>query len=130
MLNRSISILMITSIFCVSLVIPVFGQSQQTKQEKQTVKVKDKIGELGTGPKAKVKAKLYNGTTYQGYVSEANSDNFVVTDKSGGQNPIKYSDVKSIGGKSLPTGAKIAVGIAIGAGAVLLIVAALIAKND
>ena len=49
----------------------------------------------------------------------------VVVDKTGNPNTIKYSDVKSLGGKNLSTGVKIAIGVAIGVGATLGLLAAL-----
>jgi len=113
MFSRTISFLLIASIFCVSLAIPAFGQ---TNQQKQTEKVKSKIKKLGLGERVKVKIKLYNDSSHQGYVSQANDDDFVVVDKTGNSTTIKYSDVKSVGGKNFSTGAKIAIGIGIGVG--------------
>ena len=121
MTNRIISALLIVAIFGLMVTAPLVAQTAQSKQEKQTAKVKSKIKQLGLGERVKVEAKLYNGTSYQGYVSQANDDDFVVIDKSGIPNTVKYSDVKSIGGKNLSTGAKIGIGVGIGAGATLLV---------
>ena len=130
MAARTFSVFFIVLILLASFSAPVFGQAQQTEQQKRAEKVKSKIKKLGLGERVKVSAKLYSDVTYKGYVSEANEDNFVIVDKTGNPNSIKYSDVKSVGGKNLSTGAKIAIGIGIGAGAVLLIIAALIASLD
>jgi hypothetical protein len=127
---KILSGLLIVAICCLSLSVPAIAQTSQTKQEQQTQKVKEKIKKLGLGERVKVKVKLYNDTTFQGYVKEANEDAFVVIDKLGNPNTAKYSEVKSVGGKNLSTGAKIGIGIGIGAGAVLLIIAALIWSLD
>ena len=100
---------MIFAIFILATASPAFAQSAQTKQEKQTQKIKGKIKELGLGEKAKIKVKLYNDNTYQGYLKEANENDFVIVDASGNSNIVKYSDVRSLGGKNLSTGAKIAI---------------------
>ena len=102
----------------------------QTKQQQQTEKVKAKIKKLGLGERVRVKVKLYNESTYQGYVSQANEDDFVVIDKTGNPNTIKYADVKSVGGRNLSTGAKIAIGVGIGVGATILTILAIIASLD
>lgn len=130
MTTKLVSILLIASIFCVCTAMPGFAQATQTKQEQQTQKVKDQIKKLGLGERVKVKVKLYNETTYQGYVKEANDSDFVVIDKGGNPNTIKYSDVKSVGGKNLSTGAKIAIGIGIGVGATILALFIIIATFD
>lgn len=91
------------------------------KVEKQTEKVKTKVRALGIGQNVKVKGKLYNGASFEGYVDRAGDDDFTIVDKTGASRDIKYSDVKSIGGGNLSTGAKIAIGVGIGVGATLLV---------
>lgn len=110
---------------------PALAQSSPTKQEQKTAKVKEKIKKLGIGERTKIKVKTYGGTTYQGYVSAANDDDFVVADKNGDPNTIKYADVDKVGGRNLSTGAKIGIGIAIGVGAVIAFIAIAFASiND
>lgn len=115
------------SFFAYSSATHGLAQSVQTKQEKQTAKVKERIGKFGSGDRARVKVKLFNDTLYQGVVREANEDDFVVVDKLGNPYTVKYSDVKSINGKGLSTGAKIGIGIAIGVGAVIGFIAIIFA---
>ena len=104
--------------------------AQDTKREQKAAKVKSGIKKLGIGESARVSVKLYNENRYKGYVSEATDDSFVVMDKDGNPHPVKYTDVKSIGGRSLSTGAKIGIGIGIGAGITVLIVFLIVAAND
>lgn len=108
----------------------LLAQAKPTKQEQKAVEVKEMIAKLGTGSKAVVKATLYSGTIYQGYVSSAGQDDFVIVDKAGTSTTVKYSDVNKIGGKNMSTGAKIAIGIGIGAGATILILLAIVASLD
>ena len=131
MIYKAISILLIIGAIVLSSGKAILAQDNQTKQEKQTAKVKEKIKQLGLGERVKVSVKLYNETSYIGYVSQANENDFVVVDKTGNSITIKYADVKSVGGKNLSTGAKIAIGIGIGVGATILFLAILFASlND
>lgn len=131
MLRQSIvsTLIFLTVATAFTAIVPA-QQPAQSKQEKQTEKVKTKVRQLGLGQRVKVKAKLYDNTTYQGYVKEANENDFVIIDKTGSPNIVKYSDVKSIGGGNLSTGAKIGIGIAIGAGAVIAVLLGLLATLD
>lgn len=129
MLRKTTSLVLMITIFGMASLAP--AQTGQTKQEKQTEKVKEKIKKLGLGERVRVGVKLYNETSYKGYVSQANENDFVVIDGSGNPHTINYSDVKSVGGKNLSTGAKIAIGIGIGVGATILFLAILFASlND
>lgn len=118
---KSITVFLVAAILGLASHASLLAQSKPTKQEQKATQIKEKIQKLGTGSKAVVKATLYSGTTYQGYVSSAAQDDFVIVDKAGASTTIKYSDVNKIGGKNLSTGAKIWIGIGIGAGATLLI---------
>ena len=132
MIKTGITLVLFFSFFSLQL-NPVFAQSNQTKEEKKTLKVKEKIRKLGTGETVKIKVKLYNKTTYQGYVGQSNEDSFVVVDTAGNSTTVKYSDVDSVGGKNLSTGAKIGIGIGIGAGAtvgILFIIFYAITRNN
>lgn len=104
--------MLIFSFFSVQITA-LLAQTKQTKEEKKIQKIKEKINKLGVGEKVTIKVKLKNKTTYQGYLSEVNTDDFVVVDKVGGKNLIKYSEVDSIGGKNLSTGAAILIGVGI-----------------
>jgi hypothetical protein len=106
----------------VVVVSTAVGEAQTvSKQDKRTEEVRTKVQKLGTGTKVIVKVKLYSDVGYEGYVSQADNDSFVVVDKGGSSNTVKYSDVKSIGGKNMSTGAKVAIGVGIGVGVTLLI---------
>ncbi|MFN0140515.1 MAG: hypothetical protein ACKVQW_10590 [Pyrinomonadaceae bacterium] len=122
-LRKSLSIFLILTMTGVFGGVSVLAQTKPTKQERKSAKVEEKLKKLGIGEKAKVKVELYNATTYQGYLSEANDEDFVVIDKGGNPNRLRYADVDKIGGSNLSTGAKIAIGIGIGIGALLILAA-------
>lgn len=131
MFKKAITIVLIFSFVGIVSTSHLLAQTQQTKEEKQTEKVRAKIRGLGLGERVKVKIKLYDKTTYQGYVSSANADDFVVMDKMGSPHVVKYSDVRSVSGKNLSTGAKIAIGVGIGvAGTLLFLVISIKALNN
>jgi hypothetical protein len=101
--------------------IALTAQTTDAKRAQKSREVKEKIGKFGTGREAVVKVKLYNDTEYRGYVSRAGADDFEVTDVGGSPHTVRYDDVRSIGGKNMTTGKKLAIGIGIGAGVTLLI---------
>lgn len=129
-MTRLFTFFLTAAIVASVLAMPRLGYAQQTKQQEKTEKIKSKIKKLGSGTQTKVKVKLNNDSSYQGYVKEANDDDFVIVDKLGTATNIKYSDIKSIGGRNLSTGAKIAIGIGIGAGVTIAILYAIVAYLD
>lgn len=120
MFRSTLAIFSILVILTLTFAMPTTAQTKPTKQEEKTAKVKEKIRKLGLGERVKVKVKLYDKTTHQGYVKEANDNDFVVIDKTGNPHIVRYADVDSVGGRNLSTGAKIGIGIGIGVGATIL----------
>ncbi|MEJ7623050.1 MAG: hypothetical protein WKF34_03575 [Pyrinomonadaceae bacterium] len=130
-MQHFVTTLLIVVIALISSAAPTLSQTSQTKAERKAIEVKAKVRKLGLGERVRVSLTLYNDTSYKGYVKEANEDDFVVVDKLGTSQTIRYNDVKSIGGRNLSTGAKIGIGVAIGVGAVFGILALLFASlND
>lgn len=82
------------------------------------------------GSQSRTKVKLISDATYVGIVRDAGDASFIITDKGGSKHTVQYAQVKSIGGTGWSTGAKLGLGVAIGAGAVLGVLAAIIASND
>ncbi len=131
MLRSTLAVFSILVILTFSFAIPATGQTVPTKQEEKTAKVKEKIRKLGLGERVKLKVKLYDKTKHEGYVKEVSDNDFVVTDKTGNPHTIKYSDVDSVSGRNLSTGAKIAIGVGIGVGATILALVLIFASlND
>lgn len=114
MTNKTISALIICGLLCLTWVSPLSAQTDQTKQDKKTSELKAKIKKLGTGEQVKVRVKLNSGTSFEGYISVSNEDDFAVVDRSGKAETINYSDVDSITGKNFLSGHKLAIGVTIG----------------
>ena len=121
MFKRVILVCLVISTFIASSPLALVGQAPDPKREKKAAEVKEKIQKLGTGQSAVVKLKLYNDTEYKGYVSRTGDEDFDVVDTARNSHTVRYSEVRSIGGKNMSTGTKIAIGVGIGAGVTLLI---------
>ena len=93
-------------------------------------RVKDGVRQLGTGPDARVSVRRYDGKKVKGYVASADDAAFVVVSKSGESTQVSYGDVSQVKGHNLATGWKIAIGAAIGAGVVLLVLVLYIAAHE
>jgi hypothetical protein len=84
--------------------------------------VKAGIARLGVGRDARITVKLRDKIKLSGYISRAEADFFVVADaNTGAATEVPYTDVTQVKGHNLSTGAKIAIGVAIGAGVTVLI---------
>jgi hypothetical protein len=89
-------------------------------------KVRRAVLELGIGPRATIRVTLRDKTKLSGYISVAGLDTFTIIDsKSRAAVPIAYTEVSTVNARNLSTGAKIAIGVAVGVGAFFLIAYAL-----
>ena len=108
-----------------------YAVSKEEKQVRFAEKVKANVLKLGTGETARVKVELRDKTKLLGHISAANEEGFTVTNlKTGVATTVTYSQVKSVKGNNLSTGAKIAIGVGIGAAIVLLILWKVIVDDD
>ena len=100
-----------------------FADSKEEKQARFAEKIKANVLKLGTGESTRVKVKLREEQgKLDGYISEVGVETFTVTNhKTGVATPVVYSQVKSIQGNNLSTGAKIAIGVGIAATIIFLI---------
>jgi hypothetical protein len=107
-------------------VTSAFARTGDREEEaKLAQKVKTSLSRLGAGPERRVKVKLLDKTTLEGYVSSVGEDSFEVTDeKTGVATTVSYAEVKQVKGNNFSTGAKIAIGAAIAAGIAVVIVLA------
>lgn len=101
---------------------PAFAKSSAEKEARRVEKVRTQLAKLGTGKDAVVRIELRDKTRLEGYISEAGAESFVITDKAGKATTVAYPQVGKAKGNNLSTGAKIAIGIGIGAAIVLLII--------
>lgn len=95
-------------------------------------KIKAKVAKLGVGEKAKATVFLKNGSKTKGYIAQAGEDDFVVRDrKSDAPTTIRYADVAKVeSNRGHSTARNLGLGIAIGAGALLVTILAVIAHLD
>jgi hypothetical protein len=124
-----LSCLLVSSLLVISISKPITAQqSNGTSLDK----VKAKVAKLGVGEKAKATVILKDGTKKKGYIGQAGSDDFVVRDrKTDSPTTIRYSDVAKVeSNKGHSTARNLAIGIGIGAGAFLAILALVIANLD
>jgi hypothetical protein len=130
-LMRTYLICLLASVLLVaSISIPV--AAQQTSNGATVEKVKAKVAKLGVGEKAKATAFLKDGTKIKGYIGQAGSDDFIIRDrKTDAPTTIRYADVSKIdSNRGHSTARNIAIGVGIGAGALLAIIFITIAHLD
>jgi hypothetical protein len=97
------------------------ASSRAEQRSKFSEKVKLNVAKLGTGNHALVAIKLRDKTRLAGYIEKVSEDSFVVVHpKFGTIASVNYADVAQVKGHNLSTGAKIAIGIGIGAAIVLV----------
>jgi hypothetical protein len=114
---------MMKKLFCVALsalllhaaVTPALAKSGPDKEAERAAKVRARLAELGTGPKARIRVELRDGTKVEGYVSEAGPDSFVVTDATDRTTSVPYAQVKKLRGDNSSTGKRIALTVGVGA---------------
>ena len=130
MLKRLFSIGLVVLLFHAGNSLLIHDIARANQSDAAADKIKAAVAKRGTGPKAKVTVKLKDKTKLNGYISDAGSDSFTLSDSKTGQTKtLAYSDVAEIkkpGGLSLA--AKI--GIGVGAGLGLLALAYAVACHD
>src|SRR5918993_517760 len=129
MMKRICSVVLV-ALLLQSAAVPAFAKSDAGKEARRAEKVRTQLAKLGTGRDARVRLELRDKTRLEGYISEAGAESFVVTDSAGKATTVPYPQVKKAQGHNLSTGAKIAIGVGIGAGIVLLILWAYLADDD
>ena len=109
----------------------VCASSKEEKQVRFVEKTRTNISKLGVGPAAQIQVKLRDKTSLAGFVREVNDASFVVVNsKTGTPTTVAYADVTQVKGHNLSTGAKIAIGIGIGAAVFILLGILLYTTHD
>lgn len=112
MFKKLLSLLLMTAIFGSGMVVSATPKTGD--DEKRAEKVRTEIRKLGTGPDAQIKLKLRDKTKLEGYISEANDNDFtVVSSHNGAAMTVAYPQVGQARGNNLNGGVKIAIGIGI-----------------
>jgi hypothetical protein len=126
MLKKFFSFLLTALLIQLALVTPASAKSKEgDRQAQRAEKVKAGIAKLGVGEMARVQVKLQSGEKLEGYIREVSNENFVLMDtKTGTPVTVAYPQVKQVKGNNLSTGARIAIGVAIVAAILTIIVLA------
>ena len=132
MFKRSLTLSLIGAlIFSLSAAPTTFANSKAEKDAQLAAKVKAGIAKLGSGPDARIEVKLRDKNRLKGYVSQIGDESFAVADaKTGATTEVPYSNVASVTGTNVPTGAKIAIGVGIGVGLTFLILYLVYLANE
>jgi hypothetical protein len=121
MFKNLLSLMLIGVLFNLSLVSYAHADSKPDKKARLAEKVKQGVNKIGTGEAARVEVKLYDGTKIKGFVKEINDDSFTVVNvNTNAEQNVPYPQVKQIKGNNLSTGAKVAIGLGILAGVLLI----------
>jgi hypothetical protein len=111
---------------------PIYAQAAATatKTDAAIQKVKREIEKLNANGKNIARVKLNNDTKLKGYISQANEDNFVITDKHGQKNTVSYTDVREVKkGSGLSRTSKILIVTGIGVAVIVTIIAVSFARG-
>jgi hypothetical protein len=127
---KKICSVVLAALLIQSAAMPASAKSDAEKEARRAEKVRTQLAKLGTGKGALVRLELRDKTKLEGYISEAGAESFVVTDAAGKASTVAYPQVKRAQGNNLSTGAKIAIGVGIGAAVVLVILLAYLADDD
>ena len=127
---KKICSVVLAALLLQSAAFPAFAKSDAAKAARRAEKVRTQLAKLGTGKDALVSLELRDKTKLKGYISETGAESFVVTDSAGRATTVAYPQVKRAQGNNLSTGAKIAIGVGIGAAVVLVILLAYLADDD
>ena len=106
--------------------------AQPGDKQPVTEQLKIKIARLGVGEKAKATITLRDGTKIKGYISRSGDDDFVMRDrKTDAATTIRYADIQKVdSNKGHSTARNIAIGVGIGVGAFLAVIAITLAHLD
>jgi hypothetical protein len=130
MLKKSLSCTLILLLLQMIYVGPAYAQSAAMKDDASRAKVKRSIEKLNANGKNIVRIKLHSGSKLKGYLSQANEDNFVITDKHGQKNTVAYTDVREVKkGSGLSRTSKVLIVTGVAAAVLVTIIAVSFAKG-
>jgi hypothetical protein len=115
------TILAFLLILTVTSPVTSLAGSTPDKDNRLAQNVRAGIDRLGAGESSRVKIKLKNKTEYVGFISEIGDSAFVLKNLNGEASTVAYSDVAQVKGNNLSTGAKVAIGVGIIVGVVIVL---------
>ena len=120
------SFIFLASLLLLAGVGAIHGQQSAVELDRQ---IKARVNDLGAG--AKVTVFLKDGKKIQRNIRQILDDSFDVTVKKETQSTIiSYRDVQRIKKRGLTSGAKVGIGVAIGAAAIVTVLVVVLASSD
>jgi hypothetical protein len=119
MISKMISVTLVAALLHCSIAAQTPSPTQSVAQMQQVLR---KAQEKDKAVKVILNKKIDNQTKFTGKVSEVSDTSFTLTDQQAGK-PMKlaYEDVRQVSQKGLSKGAKIAMGIGVGAAALIAV---------
>src|SRR5512133_2544718 len=113
--------------WCLIVCIPISGWSQSAfsptvtqEHADHAARIKLEVQKRGTAERARVKVTLRDKAEVKGYISQIGPDSFQVSDKKTGRAmTLAYQEVDRVQKQGLSIGAKVAIGAAVVAGAMI-----------
>ena len=132
MLKKYLSIVLALLTANVLLTASALAAQPRTAQAQSVEQIKIKVARLGVGEKARATVYLKDGTKIKGYITEARDGEFVIRDRQTNEpRTVSYQDVVKVEKNSgHSTARNIAIGVAVGVGAVIAVLIGIITHLD
>ena len=129
-MKRYLTCLVASVLVLATISLPVSAKQGDTQTSLERIKIK--VAKLGVGEKAKATVFLKDGTKIKGYIAQAGDDDFVLRDrKTDAPTTIRYDNVTKVdNNRGHSTARNVTLGVVVGVGAVLGVLALLIANLD
>ncbi|HWN09975.1 MAG TPA: hypothetical protein VNO50_12055 [Pyrinomonadaceae bacterium] len=129
-MKRYLTCLVASLLVLATISLPVSAKQGDAQTSLERVKIK--VAKLGVGEKAKATVFLKDGTKIKGYIAQAGDEDFVLRDrKTDAPTTIRYDSVAKVdNNRGHSTARNVTLGVVVGVGAVLGVLALLIANLD
>lgn len=130
MLKKYLSLVLLALLMNVFIANSAQARAQNNNQTQPVEKIKIKVAKLGVGEKARATVHLKDGTKVRCYITQVSDNDFAVRDrKTNEPRTISYQDVAKVDNNKGHSSRNIFLGIGIGAGATLGILALIIVNS-
>lgn len=130
MFKKYLSLALLALLMNVLVALPANARPQSNNQNQTVEKIKIKVAKLGVGEKARATVHLKDGTKIKCYITQVSDNDFAVRDrKTNEPRTISYQDVAKVDNNKGHSSRNVFLGIAIGAGATLAVLALIIVNS-
>ena len=124
MIKKCLSVVLLGLMLLSTNLYSINAQTNNSDNVANAEKIKANVTKRGTGEKARVNVKMLDGTKVKGFINQAGDDSFTLTDSKTKQTKtLAYSDVAQVKEAGLSKGAKILIGVGVGAAISLVVLA-------